>query len=254
LEKTDLSFEDIHDVLFFNEHYYIVGTELNVVLKIDSSGKEVQRWSLGVARDSLHINCLAVINERIVYSAFGNFKQSRGYKGNTQNNGFVKDLISNQTIVSGLSQPHSPTPFGKNFLIANSENFELHEYTPSGDLLRSKKMGGYTRGICITGNHIYVGISKLRECGSIDADSAYVCVLDKNTWEEERRIAIPTNEIYALAIVESQNELCGLLLEQLNKSTVDLKNAVLKLNSKPWIVNKFIKTYNSVMKRLKRWF
>lgn len=254
LEKEDSSFEDIHDVLFLNDHYYIVGTELNVVIKIDLSGKEIQRWTLGVERDSCHINCLSVIDNRIVYSAFGSFNSSRGYKGNTQNKGFLKDLISGETLVSGLSQPHSPTVFGNNFLIANSENFELQEYSVSGELVRSKKMDGYTRGICVSEQYIYVGISKLRKGSSQRIDSAVICILDKISWKEEHRIAIPADEIYALAIIDNKDYFDNLLPELVNKSVVDLKNTLLKINSKPWIVLKLNKIFISVRKRLVRLF
>ncbi len=146
-------FDDIHDVLCHENSIYLVGTKKNEIVKLDRDGSEVKRWVFDGDDDSCHINCLGIWNKRVVFSAFGEFRESRGYKGNTIAAGYIQDLITGKKLVAGLSQPHSIVPYGQNVLVANSEEMEIREYAPSGNLIRVRKMEGYTRGILRTGKY-----------------------------------------------------------------------------------------------------
>ena len=141
--------EDIHDVYLDDTFIYLAGTCGNEIIKINGAGEELQRWVFHGDNDALHINCLAVWNGRVVFSAFGEFSQCRGYKGKTEKSGFVQELCTGRRVITGRSQPHSLVPVGRNLFLANSKRKELSEYAPSGDLIRTLTFGGYTRGICV---------------------------------------------------------------------------------------------------------
>jgi hypothetical protein len=130
--------QDVHDVLYFNGNYYIVSTMTNEVIETDSDLTETRRWRFPGEADSMHINCIGAWNERIVFSAFGDFKSHRGYKEDSIKKGFVRDLLTGETLITGLSQPHSLVQHGKNLILANSQQREIAEYLPNGELLRSK--------------------------------------------------------------------------------------------------------------------
>ena len=207
ISSSQVSFGDIHDVLGYEGDYYLVGTTGNEVIRIDTNGLEVQRWCLTGEDDSKHVNCLAVWNDKVIYSAFGEFDISRGYKNNTIQKGYVKDLETGGVLISGLSQPHSPIVVGDNLLIANSEMMEIREYDCAGGLLRTKILQGYTRGICVYGNTIFVGLSCSRNTTDTIVETATVVALDLGSWDELGRIAVPAREIYSIVSVEESKRL-----------------------------------------------
>ncbi|MCF5164455.1 glycosyltransferase [Pseudomonas congelans] len=207
IDSSTVPVGDVHDVLEFEDHVYVVGTTGNEVIKLDKQGVERQRWHFPGEDDSRHVNCLGIWNGTIVYSAFGEFTSHRGYKGLSDGQGFVNELFSGKRLVSGLSQPHTPVGYGKNLLLANSERSELHEYGPAGELIRKKVLPGYTRGICVTDDAIYVGMSKSRNLDADGLASAVLIALDTDTWEELGRVALPAAEIYSVISISDDAEL-----------------------------------------------
>ena len=201
ISSETVSIGDVHDVLEFEGDVYVVGTTGNEIIKLDRDGVERQRWRYPGEDDSRHVNCLGVWNGTVVYSAFGEFTKHRGYKGQSDGQGFVNELFSGKRLISGLSQPHTPVGHGANLLLANSSCGELHEYGPGGKLIRKKILPGYTRGICVTDEAIYVGLSKSRNLESGGPDSAVLVALDPATLEELGQIALPADEIYSVTYI-----------------------------------------------------
>jgi hypothetical protein len=205
-EAVDINLDeqlgDVHDVLQVGDEYFVVGTQGNTVGKLLYDGTVQQRWSLGGKEDSHHVNCLTVWRDRVVYSAFGDFETSRGYKSGTAGTGYVKDLLSGETIVRGLSQPHSLTSVGHNLVLADSENQQIVEFDTEGRILRSRPLGGYPRGICVSDDLIYVGLSADRHDGSSQTNASIVA-LNAATWDLVGRISIPSREIYSLIFCDS---------------------------------------------------
>ncbi len=209
-DRTDESLDDIHDVLYFRDHVYVVGTLGNQIIKFDLAANELKRWTYSGQPDSRHINCVGVWNGRIVFSAFGDFAETHGYKGNTPGSGYVEDLESGERLITGLNQPHSLVQFGDNLLVANSGEKEIREYTPSGRLLRKKRFAAYARGIAAIGEHIFVGLSRSREADDNDIKSAALVTLRADTWEEIAVASLPSREVYALHSVEQPSLVTGL--------------------------------------------
>ncbi|WP_248799618.1 DUF4915 domain-containing protein [Pseudomonas sp. MWU13-2105] len=202
---------DIHDVLLAEPYLYTVGTTGNEILQLDEHAEEVRRWTFAGGQDAKHLNCLTLWNQRLVFSAFGDFTGPRQYKDNTDQAGFVQDLHSGERLINGLSQPHSLCAVGEHLLLANSENKELHEYDSSGLLLRSKLLQGYTRGICVQNGKIYIGLSRSRNIDGNALSSARLVVLDSQSWQELGCIDLPVPEVYSILGIEDPDIIPGLL-------------------------------------------
>ncbi|SFV04653.1 MULTISPECIES: DUF4915 domain-containing protein [Pseudomonas] len=227
-EKTGESIHDIHDVLIVDSSCYAVGTSANEILQLDEHSAIVNRWTFPGETDAQHINCLALWGRRIIFSAFGDFCLHREYKGRTARSGFVRDLHTGERLIDGLSQPHSLVPFGDNLLLANSELMELREYDSSATLLRSKRLDGYTRGICIQGNVLYIGLSRSRniECSSLG--NANLVALDLQSWEELGRMALPIAEIYSVLATDDIKALPSILAGVSQRAALDYRQMINK--------------------------
>lgn len=186
---------DIHDILLDGGVQYVVGTQGNEVLELDRDGGELRRFTFPGEPDSWHINCLVRFGKRVLFSAFGDYREHRAYKLEPIGSGFVQDLHTGERLITGLSQPHSLAQFGKRLLLANSYEGELHEYDEAFRLVRKRELGGYARGILADRDTIYIGLScsRNREGG---VDRATLLALDAGSWGESGRLALPASEIY----------------------------------------------------------
>jgi glycosyltransferase involved in cell wall biosynthesis len=218
LLENSAAFQDVHDVLIHKSSLYIVGTEKNAITKLNLNGEVLQTWVFPGEFDSMHINCLAAWNKRIVFSAFGDFRNERGYKKKTYQSGFIQDLITGDRIISGLSQPHSMIQFNENMLVANSELMQLREYSLDGSLLRSKKFSGYTRGIALRQDVIFIGLSSSRNVINEKLNSARIVAIDSKSWKIIAELTLPSKEIYSIHIVESDKILVNLISSIAEKS------------------------------------
>jgi glycosyltransferase involved in cell wall biosynthesis len=207
VNDSEAGVDDIHDVVFKDGCCYVVGTTGNKIIRLDGEGQEVETWTFADADDSWHINCLGDWNDRIVFSAFGDFSTTRGYKKATAGAGFVRDLLSGDKLIDGLSQPHSLVSCGENLIVANSEMKEIREYAPNGTLLRTAQFDGYTRGISVGEEIVYIGLSCSRNVSDTGVSTAIVVAIDRATWAEIGRIALPSREIYDIRQVVDRDTL-----------------------------------------------
>ncbi|MGM3172801.1 DUF4915 domain-containing protein [Dickeya lacustris] len=200
-------FDDVHDVMAIHQHYYLVGTTNNEVIKFSPDGTELQRWVFPGENDAMHLNCLGTWGERIVFSAFGDFHHTREYKGQSVGAGFVQDLYTGERLIEGLSQPHSLLQMGDNLLVASSEDREIREYSPSGELVRSYRFDGYPRGIALLNGVIYVGLSRSRNIDDQGVNSARLVALDCHSFHELGAIDLPVREIYSVVAIDDPMQL-----------------------------------------------
>lgn len=186
---------DVHDVMLDGGVQYLVGTLGNEVLELDRNGDELRRFTFPGEPDSWHLNCLVRFGGRVLFSAFGDYREHRAYKLEPIGSGFVQDLHTGERLIDGLSQPHSLVKVGKRLLLANSYEGELHEYDEAFRLVRKRELGGYARGILVDGDTIYVGLSCSRNRDE-GVKHATLLALDAGSWEESGRLSLPTSEIY----------------------------------------------------------
>lgn len=232
VDSDPAEIHDVHDAIAFEGSYYLAATTANAVVKFSPDGKELQRWVLPGEKDSKHVNCLGIWNDRIVFSAFGDFSEHRGYKGKTRGAGYVQDLLSGDRLIHGLSQPHSLIEIGKNLLVASSEDREVREYNLDGELIRSVLLEGYPRGICVSEGIIYVGLSRSRNIDDYGVSNATLLALDLNSLEELGRIDLPVREIYSLILIEDTSDLVNALAYASVQTTNAYERRTAELNQK----------------------
>ncbi|HRK77999.1 DUF4915 domain-containing protein [Thiothrix sp. UBA2332] len=202
---------DIHDALLVDDGFLVVCTEGNEVVRYGRDFAMERQWRFGGAPDSMHVNCLANWNGRIVFSAFGAFATHHGYKAGTMGTGFVRDLETGETLIAGLSQPHNPTPLDDGLLLADSERLSLVLYDGSGAKIREANLDGYTRGVAVNERTIFVGLSCSRNIEGDAEGSACVVALDRHSWKAVARISIPAREIYDIRIAADARTLDAVL-------------------------------------------
>lgn len=226
-QKHSNSWDDIHDVLFENGQIWLISSTHNHILELNQDGVEKKRWKFSSIEDSWHLNCLARWQGRMVFSAFGEFHAYRGYKEGTERTGFVQDLETGRKLVTGLSQPHSLALLNDDLLLANSQTGSIRQYAAKGILIREKQLNGYTRGIAITEQFIYVGLSASRNVDTFNADCAEIVAIDRNTWAECGRLKVPNREIYGILPIHDQLNM-RIIMAQIAKDSVHHLQTILK--------------------------
>jgi hypothetical protein len=194
---------DLHDVLVDASGTYVAVTKTNEVARLDDAFRIAESWRFGEEQDCAHVNCIAIQHGRLLASMFGPFTSTRGYKGATRQTGRVIDVRSGETLIDGLSQPHSLVAVGDQLWLCSSEDRALQIYDREFRLERTLSLPGYTRGLAVGANAVYVGLSRSRNIKSGEVGgfaSAVVAVLDRQTLAITGYVPLPWNEIYDIRI------------------------------------------------------
>jgi len=197
---------DLHDVLTTADGTYAVFTETNHIAHLDANYRVVESWCFGDEPDSAHVNSIVIHNGRLLASMFGRFHAHRGYKGATRRAGLVVDVRTGQPLIEGLSQPHSLASDGEDLWLCSSQDQSVHVYGGDYQLKRNVSLPGYTRGLAMSNEHLYVGLSRSRNAAGSDVgefDSAVIAVLDRGSLEVVGYVPIPYNEIYDIRVAPS---------------------------------------------------
>ena len=197
---------DLHDVLTTADGIYAVFTESNQVVHLDAEYRVVESWRFGDEPDSAHVNSMTIHNGRLVASMFGRFRTHRGYKGATRKAGLVVDVRTSQPLIEGLSQPHSLVSIGDELWLCSSEDQSVHVYDGNYQLKRVVSLPGYTRGLAMGRDHLYVGLSRSRNTTGSDVgefDTAVIAVLDRGSLDVVGYVPLPHREIYDIRVAPS---------------------------------------------------
>jgi len=199
---------DLHDVLLKDGSLFVVATENNEVVEFNlESMILLNRWGLAGEPDSAHINSIIFYQGRLMASIFGRFEKNRGYKEGTGGLGQVIDVITGEIFIDGLSQPHSLTVVGDLLYLCNSEAKELRVYEGSC-LKKVVDIPGYARGIAVSDDEIYVGISLSRNAKVEDESAtASIIVLDRWTWANKGSVSVPFSEVYDVRVINVASDL-----------------------------------------------
>ncbi|WP_158543352.1 glycosyltransferase [Dyella psychrodurans] len=223
---------DLHDVMVGSDGIYAVFTETNEVVHLDKSYQLLESWRFGEKPDSAHVNSINVYNGRLIASLFGRFVEHRGYKGHTKLAGRVVDVRSDVSLIEGLSQPHSLVVVDEKLWLCNSEDREIHIYNLDFTLSQKIALPGYTRGLAVGANHVYVGLSRSRNCVASDIGeftSAVIAVLDRDSLGIIGFVPLPWNEIYDIRIAPSAdvvtNVMTAMWLHERTKQPIRIEEA-----------------------------
>lgn len=160
----------VHELAFAGEELWFVATRFSCLATLDADHSFVPRWrppfiSALAPEDRCHLNGLCVVDGRPRYAtALGATDAKEGWRENKAAGGILLDVPSGETIVSGLSMPHSPRFHRGRLWLLESGKGELNVVDPaSGRVETVASLPGFTRGLAFAGPFAFVGLSQVRE-------------------------------------------------------------------------------------------
>ena len=160
----------IHEMAFAGGELWGVNTRFSALCTFDGDHSFVPRWRppflAGPASDDeCHLNGMAVDGGRPRYAtAFGETSAPGGWREGKAAGGVLIDVDSGETVLRGLSMPHSPRVHAGHVWVLESGRGTLSV----ADVERGRwetvvELPGFTRGLAFAGPYAFVGLSKIRE-------------------------------------------------------------------------------------------
>ena len=189
---------DVHDVAWSAEGALVVATGENAVVRYGADWREAGRWTPAPGEpDACHLNSITFHGGRWLASMFGRFSSHREYKGRTAGAGEVVDLASGDTVVRGLSQPHTLVSAAGRLWLCDSEAGAIRCYDEGFTEVATIRLDCYVRGLLVLDDLLVVGSSRSRnaEVGTT-AGGARLLFLDHEGREVAAPVSLPVNEVY----------------------------------------------------------
>jgi uncharacterized protein (TIGR03032 family) len=115
--------------------------------------------------DRCHLNGMAVVDAEVKYvTCLGATDTAGGWRDNKRDGGLLLEVASGETLVRGLSMPHSPRVHaGKMWLLESGRGTVSIADLQTGTTEVVAKLPGFTRGFDFFGNFAFVGLSQVRD-------------------------------------------------------------------------------------------
>ncbi|HAC90680.1 MAG TPA: TIGR03032 family protein, partial [Planctomycetaceae bacterium] len=159
-----------HDLAWGEGGLWAVNTLFSCLSTLHPSFSFVPQWrppfiSQLIDQDRCHLNGLAMDAGRPRYvTVLGETDQPAGWRENKVSGGAVLEVPSGQVVYRGLCMPHSPRVSHGRLFVLNSGLGHLCQLDHStGRLMTIESLPGYTRGLALSGQFAFVGLSKIRE-------------------------------------------------------------------------------------------
>lgn len=160
----------IHELAWVQRELWIVATRFSILCTLDRDRSFVERWrppfiTALAAEDRCHLNGMCVADGRVRYvTALGESDLANGWRENKAQGGIVIDVESGETVLRGLSMPHSPRWYGGKLWLLESGKGTVATADPaSGQVETIVELPGFTRGLAFAGPFAFVGLSQVRE-------------------------------------------------------------------------------------------
>jgi uncharacterized protein (TIGR03032 family) len=160
----------IHEIAFAQGELWIAATNFSCLATVDAEHSFVPRWtppfisSLG-PEDRCHLNGMCVIDDKVKYvTALGATDEPGGWRETKADGGILIDVESGETVLEGLSMPHSPRWFdGKMWVLESGKGTLSVADLDAGSVETVAELPGFTRGLLFAGGVAFVGLSQVRE-------------------------------------------------------------------------------------------
>lgn len=159
-----------HELAWGEEGLWIVNTLFSCLCTLHVEYNFVPRWrppfiSELIDQDRCHLNGLAMESGRPRFvTVLAESDEPAGWRPTRATSGCLIDVPSGETIVRGLSMPHSPRLYGGHLWVLDSGRGLLSHVNPQdGQVDEVAALPGYTRGLAFCGRYAFVGLSKIRE-------------------------------------------------------------------------------------------
>jgi acetolactate synthase-1/2/3 large subunit len=209
------SLVDAHDIIRWADGSFVVASPAsNRIVWISPSGEIVRAWRAPGRGDAWHLNGLLQQDGDLYVCAFGKFSRHREWSFGITGTGFVRNLTRERDVVTGLSAPHHPRFFDDRWCVCNSGRRELVQLDPKGlHVERRLQLQGWTRGLVVGDDLLFVGESSNRTDGAAEPQSATVALVSRADWRLIGRVEVPCSEIYDVVLAPRA------LVEGLRKGT-----------------------------------
>jgi uncharacterized protein (TIGR03032 family) len=160
----------IHEMAYVDEKVLFVNTRFSCLATHDPDHSFAPVWrpkfiSQLTPNDRCHLNGLGLLNGRPRWvTALGETDTAGGWRENKKSGGILIDMESNETVLRGLSMPHSPRwHAGRLWLLESGTGSLGHVDLDRGRYEPIIHLDGFTRGLEMVGNLAFVGLSQVRE-------------------------------------------------------------------------------------------
>ncbi len=160
----------IHEMAWVGEELWFVNTAFSCLATRSEINSFEPRWRppfIGQLHpsDGCHLNGLAVRDGRVRYvTALGETNAPGGWRDNKRSGGVLIDIESGETIVRGLSMPHSPRWYADRLWLLESGNGSFGTVDlATGRYEAIAQLPGFTRGLTFLGPFALIGLSQVRE-------------------------------------------------------------------------------------------
>ena len=200
---------DAHDVAFGRRGIFFANTRYNCIARAAQGKRFLRNWQppfvpKPATKDHCHLNGLGMRDGRpTMATAFCDTDQQGGWRGEDRfTRGVLIDITLDQIVATRLCMPHSPRWHQGRWWLCNSGHGMLSTFSDRSEHCEDFcQLPGFTRGLCLVGNHALVGLSKIRKKDILDTPSGRID---------------PTQMMAGVALVDIQNARLGGTLEFLS--------------------------------------
>jgi uncharacterized protein (TIGR03032 family) len=160
----------IHEIGWIDEEIWAVNTRFSCLCTFDREHSFVPRWrppfiSALAPEDRCHLNGMAIVDGRVRYvTCLGKTNSAGGWRENKASGGLLLDVDSGETLLTGLSMPHSPRLYaGRAWVLESGIGSISTADFETGRTEVVATVPGFTRGLDFHGHLAFVGLSQVRE-------------------------------------------------------------------------------------------
>jgi uncharacterized protein (TIGR03032 family) len=160
----------IHEVEFAGGELWVVATAFSCLATLDANHSFIPRWAPPFItalqpEDRCHLNGLCVIDDQIRFvTALGETDEPGGWRPGKASGGILIDVESGETVLKGISMPHSPRWHDDRLWILESGRGTIAVADlDAGTWETVAELPGFTRGLAFAGGLAFVGLSQIRE-------------------------------------------------------------------------------------------
>jgi protein O-GlcNAc transferase len=160
----------VHELAWGNDGLWIVNTLFSCLCTLHDNCNFVPRWRPPfvtelTGEDRCHLNGLALEAGRPRYvTVVAESDEPAGWRPTKAHSGCILDVPTGETVVRGLSMPHSPRLYDGRLWFLDSGKGRLCTVDPvAGKVDTVVALPGYARGLAFVGPFAFVGLSRIRE-------------------------------------------------------------------------------------------
>jgi uncharacterized protein (TIGR03032 family) len=160
----------VHEMAWVGDELWFVNTMFSCLSTLHDNFSFVPRWKPPfitnlAAEDRCHLNGLGLVDGKPRYVTFmAETNEARGWRPHKVSGGCLMDLATNEVIARGFAMPHSPRVANGRLWLLDSGRGRLVTVDPKdGRVETVAELPGYTRGLALTSEAAFVGLSRIRE-------------------------------------------------------------------------------------------